>query len=312
MNPENLDLKKLKAFELVAKEGNLRTAAQRLKLTTSAISFGIRRLEEDLGLDLFTRFPNKLVLTAAGEHLLAETEKILATVERAISSLPNNKAPDGISIAVCNSALISYITPRISKFMQRFPNTKMALLIYTSSEALALVETGKIDLCLGRFADVPGNLESRLIVESSLSLACPRNHPVTQGALTLESMAQYPIATLHRRMFTRARIEQAFSTRNLQVSRYVETRNCQAALAAAAEDEGIAIIHSLCTSSAADERLCFTDLGDLFPKMTFHAVYRKQEKTPAIYDVLATLSSREPHSPPASRKPPARRISTKA
>jgi DNA-binding transcriptional LysR family regulator len=309
MHPENLDLKKLKAFELVAKEGNLRTAAQRLNLTTSAISFCIRRLEEDLGVDLFKRFPNKLVLTPAGDHLLAETENILAIVDRAISSIPTDKAPDGISIAVCNSALVSYITPRISNFMKRFPNTKLALLIYTSSEALALVDAGKIDLCLGRFSEVPSNLENKLIVESSLSLACPRNHPVIQAPLTLESMAQYPIATLHRRMFTRARIERAFSDHDLQVSHYVETRNCQAALASAARDEGIAIIHSLCTSSAADERLCFTDLGDLFPKMKFHAVYRKQEKTPAIYDVLDALSSRELH---LSDQQPARRPSTKA
>jgi DNA-binding transcriptional LysR family regulator len=293
MNPENLDLKKLKAFELVAKEGNLRTAAQRLKLTTSAISFCIRRLEEDLGVELFTRFPNKLVLTAAGEHLLAETENILGAVERAISSIPSDKAPNGISIAVCNSALVSYITPRISNFMTRFPNTKMALLIYTSSEALALVDAGKIDVCLGRFADIPSNLDCKLIVESSLSLACPRSHPVIEGKLTLQRMTEYPLITLHRRTMTRVRIEKAFSDSNLHVDRFVEVRTCQAALAAAARDAGIAIIHSLCTGSAPDERLCFADLGNLFQKISFHAVYRKQEKSRAIYEVLDALTSDE-------------------
>jgi len=291
MNPENLDLKKLKAFELVAKEGNLRTAAQRLNLTTSAISFSIRRLEEDLGVELFKRFPNKLVLTAAGQHLLNETGNILTIVERAISSMPSNKGPNGISIAVCNSALISYITPRLSDFIKRFPNTRMALLIYTSSEALGLVDAGKIDLCLGRFSEVPNNLECKLIVESNLSLACPCDHPVIQGKITLENLAQYPIVTLHRRMWTRARIEQAFSDRNLQVARYIDARTCQTALALAAQDEGIAIIHSLCTSSAPDERLCFADLGSLFRKMSFSAVYRKGERSSSIHEVLEALTS---------------------
>lgn len=295
MNPENLDLKKLKAFELVAKEGNLRTAAQRLHLTTSAISFCIRRLEEDLGVELFKRFPNKLVLTAAGQHLLDESDNILGIVERAISTMPSNKAPNGVSIAVCNSALVSYITPRISKFMTRFPNSKMALLIYTSSEALALVEAGKIDLCLGRFADVPSNLECKLIVESSLSLACPHDHPVVQGKLTLQRMAQYPLVTLHRRTLTRFRIEKAFSDCDLKVSRYLEVRTCQAALALATQDAGIAIIHSLCARSAPDERLRFSDLGDLFQKMSFHAVYRKKERSSAIHDVLTALTSDELH-----------------
>jgi DNA-binding transcriptional LysR family regulator len=291
MNPESLDLKKLKAFELVAKEGNLRTAAQRLNLTTSAISFCIRRLEEDLGAELFKRFPNKLVLTAAGQHLLNETGAILNTIERAIASMPSNKGPNGISIAVCNSALISYITPRLSGFIQRFPNTRMALLIYTSSEALSLVDAGKIDLCLGRFTDVPSNLECQLIVESNLSLACPCDHPIIQGQITLENLAQYPIVTLHRRMWTRGRIEQAFADRNLRVARFVEVRTCQTALARAAQEEGIAIIHSLCTSSAPDERLCFADLGNLLPKMRFSAVFRKGEKPAAIHEVLDALIS---------------------
>lgn len=293
MNPENLDLKKLKAFELVAQAGNLRTAAQRLNLTTSAISFSIRRLEEDLGVELFKRLPNKLVLTPAGQHLLRETEHILNSVQQAIATMPSDKTPNGISIAVCNSALISYITPRISDFIKRFPNTKMALLIYTSSEALALVDSGKIDLCLGRFSDAPKDLERKMIVESSLSLACPQDHPIIQSEITLERMAQYPIVTLHRRMLTRARIEKTFTDRNLPVAQFIEARTCQTALAMAAKDEGLAIIHSLCTSSAPDERLQFSDLGDLFEKMRFYAVYRKQEKSQAISEVLEALTSPE-------------------
>lgn len=295
MKPENLDLKKLKAFELVAKEGNLRAAVQRLKLTTSAVSFCIRRLEEDLGVELFKRFSNKLVLTAAGRHLLDKTENILAVVEQAISSIPSSEAPNGVSIAVCNSALVSYITPRISKFMTRYPNSKMALLIYTSPEALALVNAGQIDLCLGRFSDVPSNLECSLIVESSLSLACPRDHPIVQSRLTLQRIAQYPLVTLHRRTLTRFRIEKAFSDHNLQVSRYLEVETCQAALALATRNAGIAITHSLCTNSAPDERLCFTDLGNLFQKTSFHAVYWKKQKSSAIYDVLHALTSDELH-----------------
>jgi DNA-binding transcriptional LysR family regulator len=295
MNPEDLDLKKLKAFELVAKEGRLRTAARRLQLTTSAISFCVRRLEEDLGVELFKRFPNKLVLTPAGQHLLEETENILANVERAIASVSSRKSPNGVSIAVCNSALISYITPRLSSFMKRFPNTKMALLMYTSSEALALVDAGKIDLCLGRFTDVPDNLDCNLIVESSLSLACPKNHPLIQSRPTLQRIAQYPLVTLHRRTLTRMRIEKAFADCNLRVSQFIEVRTCQGALALAGDDATVAIVHSLCASSMPDERLCFSDLGNLFQKMGFHAVYRKEDKSLAIYEVLQALTSDELH-----------------
>lgn len=290
MKPENLDLKKLKAFELVAREGSLRTAAQRLDLTTSAVSFCIRRLEEDLGVDLFTRFPNKLVLTSAGQHLLNEAGHILEIVDKAISSLPNNKEPDGISIAVCNSALITYLTPRIADCIRRYPNTRMALLMYTSSEAMALVDAGKIDICLGRFNDVPDTLECKLIAESSLSLACPSAHPVLDGKLTLERLTQYPLVSLGRRTPTRVRIDKVFSDNGVTVSQYLEARTCQAALAVAARGDGIAIIHSLCTRSAQAAGLGFADLEDLFQKVSFHAVYRKG-RSAGVYDVLHALTA---------------------
>ena len=167
----------------------------------------------------------------------------------------------------------------------------MALLIYTSAEAMALVDAGKIDLCLGRFSDVPDGLECKMIVESSMSLAFLNNHPIIDSEITLERMAQYPIVTLHRRMLTRANIEKSFTDRNLPATRFIEARTCQTALTMAAQGEGIAIIHSLCTSSAPDQRLRFADLGDLFEKMRFFAVYRKKAKSQAISEVLEALTS---------------------
>ena len=61
-----LDLAKLAAFELVARNGTLQVAAARLNRTVSAISTQIKHLEEDLGVELFRRTPNKLTITPEG------------------------------------------------------------------------------------------------------------------------------------------------------------------------------------------------------------------------------------------------------
>lgn len=295
MKPENLDLKKLKAFELVAKEGSLRMAAQRLNLTTSAVSFCVRRLEEDLGVELFKRFANKMVLTIAGQHLLRESQNILSAVERAVSSLPTGKASNDLSVAVCNSGLISYITPRMSSFMHRFPNTKIALLLYTSMEALALVDAGKLDLCLGRFTDVPDNFEKKMVFEAGLTLACSRDHPIVRGRLTIPRLAQYPLITMRRHTFTRCLVEQAFSDKGCDLPEFVDANNCHTALTLATQEAGIAVIHSVCTVSAPEGSLSFVEAGNLFQKTSFHAVYRKGGRTSAIEEVLGALTADELH-----------------
>jgi DNA-binding transcriptional LysR family regulator len=291
MQPEKLDLKKLKAFELVAKEGSLRTAAQRLNLTTSAVSFCIRRLESDLGVELFKRLPNRLALTLAGQHLLLEAESILTSVERAVSAMPRGDSPHEVSISVCNSGLISFIAPRLSDFMHQFPNTRLSLLMHTSSEAMALVDAGRLDICLGRFQSqvVPSDLECKVVFESDFSIACKRKHPIVRRGVCLSNLSEYPLITLHRHTQMRAVVEKVFQQNRLKTPQFIEVRNCHAALETAAHEEAIAVVHSVCTKTSPDSKLSYLNAKNLFPKATFQAIFRKNANAAAITPVLKAL-----------------------
>src|SRR6266511_4223924 len=92
MEPEALDLAKLRAFQLVAENGGLRAAAVKLGQTIPA---KLRRLEKDLGIELFERLPNRLLLTPAGEKFLGQAEAVLARAEEAITSVSAGTAPSG-------------------------------------------------------------------------------------------------------------------------------------------------------------------------------------------------------------------------
>jgi DNA-binding transcriptional LysR family regulator len=74
------DLHLLRAFVLAAREGNVSRAAERLHLTQPAVSLQLKRLAEETGLQLFTRTPHGLALTADGAALLPQAERVLAAV----------------------------------------------------------------------------------------------------------------------------------------------------------------------------------------------------------------------------------------
>src|SRR5258707_3846341 len=95
MDLNQLDLKKLRAFALVAKHGNLRLAAVRLNQTVPAISSKIRRLERDLGVELFERLPNKLILTPAEADFLHEVEAVFERAEQPLATLYLRSDPAG-------------------------------------------------------------------------------------------------------------------------------------------------------------------------------------------------------------------------
>jgi DNA-binding transcriptional LysR family regulator len=74
-----MDLNRLKAFVVVAHEGNLTRAALKLHLTQPAVSMQLKQLQADLGLELFIRGSHGLRLTRDGETLLPLAERTLAS-----------------------------------------------------------------------------------------------------------------------------------------------------------------------------------------------------------------------------------------
>jgi len=80
MTAAALDLQILRAFVLAAREGSVSRAAERLHLTQPAVSLQLKRLAEETGLQLFTRTPHGLALTADGAALLPQAERVLSAV----------------------------------------------------------------------------------------------------------------------------------------------------------------------------------------------------------------------------------------
>jgi DNA-binding transcriptional LysR family regulator len=78
----------LRVFLTLAREGNLTAAARRLQVSHPTVARRVRSLEESIGARLFDRLPDRFVLTAAGEELLADSE----AMERAAESIQRRSA----------------------------------------------------------------------------------------------------------------------------------------------------------------------------------------------------------------------------
>ena len=89
----DLDLRWLRYFVAAAEELHFTRAAERLYVAQQALSRNIRRLESQLGVDLFVRTTRRVTLTAEGERFLVRAREILALHDAALGELTEPSGP---------------------------------------------------------------------------------------------------------------------------------------------------------------------------------------------------------------------------
>lgn len=116
------DLNLLRLFLAVAEGHNFRVAADRLGVTRSAVSQGIRRLEDSLGIALVQRSTRSVRLTEAGEQLHRQIAGPLGVVAAAIEDTASDGQPRGLlRVAVTSIAERFLSGALIADFLRRYP-----------------------------------------------------------------------------------------------------------------------------------------------------------------------------------------------
>ena len=192
-------LDSLKVFESAARHLSFSIAANELCVTKGAVSYQIRKLEEELQSNLFKRSVRQVYLTDTGQALFLTTKKLFEDLEQSLSRIQDVKQEASVSIAATTYVAARWLSLRISRFNDEHPNINMMLQHSVNSVDFKLDEvdfailwgtcTGKIDR--NRFAEIPMNL---FPVISPKLLAAHKLSEATQ--LSADSMLQEPLKNI--------------------------------------------------------------------------------------------------------------------
>ena len=117
-----LDMNLLPMFIAVAQEDNFRAAADRLGITRSAVSQGIKRLEDSVGLSLVNRTTRSVHLTEAGAKLYDVLSQPWADISSGLELLASERSPQGLlRLAVTSIAEPFLSGPLIGSFAAAYP-----------------------------------------------------------------------------------------------------------------------------------------------------------------------------------------------
>lgn len=136
-----VDLNLLPLFLAVAGERSFSAAAGRLGITRSAVSQGIRRLEDTFGTQLVMRTTRSVNLTEAGERLYSSLSSPLANIEAAFEHVASDSTPRGLlRIAVTSIAEAFLSGPLLASYAAA--NPAVSIDIFVSDEEFDIVAAG--------------------------------------------------------------------------------------------------------------------------------------------------------------------------
>ncbi len=123
-------LNALKGFEAATRRQSVREAADELFLTHPAVSYQIQVLEQDLGVELFSRAGRSLAPTAEGRLFYGYVRKALETLIEGVESVRRARADSPLRVQTYVTASIRWLARRLPDFVAAHPGIKLLLTTY--------------------------------------------------------------------------------------------------------------------------------------------------------------------------------------
>ena len=195
-----MELQQLRLFLAAAESESFTRGARRAFVSQPALSASIAKLEDELGVKLFTRNKRNVVLTPAGRTLLERATRIVEECNKARDELKHHDQQRMIRLGVINTLSISHVARLIEPY--RRENRRLRLQVFDASkeEMEKLAESGRIDMALTLLTDRPGNgrrfTHSKPLFSESYSIAMATHHHLSKSPLlTLADLENEPFVS---------------------------------------------------------------------------------------------------------------------
>ncbi|EDW2930237.1 HTH-type transcriptional regulator HdfR [Salmonella enterica subsp. enterica serovar Kentucky] len=170
-----VDTELLKTFLEVSRTRHFGRAAEALYLTQSAVSFRIRQLENQLGVNLFTRHRNNIRLTTAGEKLLPYAETLMNTWQAARKEVAHTSRHNEFSIGASASlweCMLNAWLGRLYQLQEPQSGLQFEARIAQRQSLVKQLHEHQLDLLITTEAPKMDEFSSQLLGHFTLALYC--------------------------------------------------------------------------------------------------------------------------------------------
>jgi DNA-binding transcriptional LysR family regulator len=226
-----VDLRQIQYFLAVVDHGGVTRAAAAICIAQPSLSQAIRGLERELDIELFHRTGRGLVLTTAGEALVAPARQVVAdatTARAAVADVASLRA-GRLDIAAHAALAVDPLTPAIATLRRHLPGISVRLLEPRDDEEMArLVREGNCELAL-TYLPIPDlGLPVRELGSQEVWGVLPPGTPAPDGPLPLRLLHDTPVIGIQGHSALRAAVLAALAEAGVRMRRATVTRHREA------------------------------------------------------------------------------------
>jgi DNA-binding transcriptional LysR family regulator len=294
-----MNLNQLEILHLLQETGyNLTKVAEKMNIVQSAVSRQLIMLEDEIGTPLFERHGKRLLgPTLLGVRILEEVMSV-TQAKRNIWALADDFLDNrnGMLHIATTHTQAKYFLPRpISKFREKYPGIKIYIEQSSPGNLINLLHQHKADIAIcTEKMDEDGKLAIKPCYEWHHIIVVPHDHPLTQGEISLQRLASFPILTYSRGFTGRSNIEKAFDNEGIHLDITLAAADSDVIKTYVRLGFGVGIIAGTSYEPGIDSDLVALDLAHLIPPSTTKFAYLKQSYLPSytrfFIDQLQTSS----------------------
>lgn len=281
-----MNLNQLELLRILKETGyNLTKAADKMHIVQSAVSRQLQMFESELNTPLFERSGKKLTgLTPLGTRIMEEVD-IINQSKRNIQAIAEDFRDNrnGTLHLATTHTQAKYLLPQpIARFRQKYPGIKIYIAQSSPDNLINLLLHHQTDLviCTEKLEE-----DEKLIIKPCYEwhhiAVVPRDHPLTEGPINLERIAEFPVLTYTQGFTGRSKIEEAFKKKHLSLDITLAASDSDIIKTYVRLGLGVGIVASMSYEPGNDSDLVALDLTNLIPHPITKIAYLKQLYLPS-------------------------------
>ena len=292
-----LNLNQLRVFHFVAKYGKFSQAAERLMVTSPAVSMQLKALEEQYEAPLFKKFKKRLELTETGLRLFKITENIFDLVDEADNLLTRAKGfPSSIlDIGVTKTFLHTHFIPFVPRFQETYPDIQIHIHEGNSEEMVKSVLQDRNDLAVVGRVRYSDRIEFIHLFNGQLFVIAPVGHRFCKKKrVSIEELDKETLVLKEKGSGTRMLVQKVLEEKGIFPRVIIETGNDECIGEVVKEGKGITIMAKDGLKNEIEQgRLKGIPLQDEQMSFSIDVIFRKGKTLSSAAHAFIKLISEE-------------------